>query len=154
MGQYGPIPNRTDDLSRERDANRGGREPVTKGQSIKSKPLPVVDDWHTAAKNIYVGTCNSGMAEFYEASDWAMLHMLVDNLSHLMDVRDETGKLPAMAFSAIMSSFVSLGLTEGDRRRIRIELESKQAPEEAGDATLTVISDYRAKLTKAYKKES
>ena len=65
----GPVPNRTTDLSRERDANRGGRPPITKGEL-----RPVVDvlapdeEWHPIAKHLYLSLAASGQSDFYQVA--------------------------------------------------------------------------------------
>jgi hypothetical protein len=53
MGQRGPVPNRSEDLSRDRDANRGDRPPISKGQS---RPASVPDpdpEWHRVARMLW-----------------------------------------------------------------------------------------------------
>lgn len=143
----GPIPNRSDDLSRERDAQRSGRAPIKKGTSVPSKQPPANAEWDDVARKLYDSVGESGIREFYEASDWALLYMLCDDLSYLRKTRKATGKYPGMIYQTVVSALNNLGLTEGDRRRIRIELDAE--PEQENDATLTLIDDYRARLAKA-----
>ena len=145
----GPLPNRTDDLSRERDANRNGRDPIKRGISVPSSQPPANPEWDEVATMLYNSVGESGIREFYEASDWALLYLLCDDLSYIRHQKEETGKYTALIYQTVISALNGLGLTEGDRRRIRIELDSQ--PEEEGEATLTIISDYQAKLAESFK---
>ena len=77
------------------------------------------------------------------------MYVLCDDLSYLRRQKEETGKYTALIYQTVISALNGLGLTEGDRRRIRIELDSQ--PEEEGEATLTIISDYQAKLAESFK---
>lgn len=147
MKMPGPFPMRTDDLSRAADANRKGSMPLTKGMSIPCEPLAANPKWDHIALQTYESMTKSGMAQFFEASDWAMLYLLCDELSHLRGVRETMGKTPAIIFQTVVNGLSALGMTEGERRRMRIELEEGKAEE--ADATLTVISDYRQKLNEA-----
>lgn len=144
----GPIPNRSDDLARPQyDANRKGNIPLSKGVSIPSEPLAANEDWDSVIARLYNSVHVSGISAFYEASDWAMLYLLCDELDAAKKVRTGGGKLPAIIFQTILSHLTSLGLTEGERRRMRIELEA--APDKADDASVTHISSYRKLLNDA-----
>lgn len=93
----------------------------------------------------------SGIADFYQASDYAYAHIVFSELSvyRRKGVNRETGeeypthKPSGQMFQAIMSALTSLGMTEGDRRRMRIELES---PAEESDAEILAIAEYEADL--------
>lgn len=138
----GPIPNRSGDLSRERDANRsrGDRPTLTKGVAREAK-IPGHDPkWERAVIRLYATTRTSGQADFYQSSDWSFFWIQCDLLDRVM----KSDRPSAQMVSAIMSSLASFGLTEGDRRRMRIELEAPQ--EETEDASVTAISDARKKL--------
>ena len=50
-----------------------------------------------------------------------------------------------MKLTAALNALSGLLVTEGDRRRLRIELESAHDDEEQ-DASVTAIQDYRNKL--------
>lgn len=146
----GPIPNRTSDLSRERDANRNDRTPVTKG-TLRPTSRPAPDsEWGNVALMAYNSLITSGISDFYQDSDWAYAWIVLSEL----DVYRRKGKMTdgteyashkpsGQMFAAIMSAMVSLGMTEGDRRRMRIELES---PKEESDAEVLAIAEYANEL--------
>lgn len=136
----GPVPNRSDDVSRERDVNRGDRMPITKGE-LKPVRIPHADtDWHPIARKFYDSLKTSGQSDYYQNSDWAYAFSLCDDLS----VYKKSSKRSSMMLAALMSAMTNLLVTEADRRRARIELS---APEDEGDsAAVLAIADYRAAL--------
>ena len=147
----GVIPKRTEELSRARDANRNGRPPVTHGElrevTWKFKPDP---NWHDIAKKIYEAVANSGQSDFYQDSDWAVLYSICEDISYYKTPRYYTdkktgeqyeGKRSGQMLQSIMSSLQSLLLTEGDRRRVRLELQ--KPPEEKTDLKVVGLDKYR-----------
>ena len=144
MGLRGAVPNRTEDLSRERDANRNGRPPVTKGE-LRPVTIPPPDpDWHPIARMMWDAAQSSGMVDFYQDTDFAFLYSIVDDLSRNKETAARGGRVNSQLVTAVYSAMSSLGFTEGDRRRMRIELENKT--EEGPDAAVTAINDYKATL--------
>lgn len=140
MAAHGPVPNRSDDLSRERDANRGDRMPIAKGE-LRPVRIPHADpEWHPIARKFYDSLKTSGQSDFYQNSDWAYAFSLCDDLS----LYKKSGKRSSMMFAAINTAMTNLLVTEADRRRARIELS---APEDEGEsAAVLAIADYRAAL--------
>ncbi len=140
MGRRGPINNRSDDLSRDRDANRGDQITVTKGQS-RPADIPQPDpDWHSTAKMMWEASVSSGQADFYESSDYFYLWHICEELSKYKS----TGKSSAMMLQSLNQAMERLLLTEGDRRRVRLELEN--APTGPDPAKVTIMSEYKANL--------
>lgn len=162
MARTGPIPNRSDDLSRERDANRGDRSPVSKGVALPFEWPMMNPEWNEVAMRIWKGAQESGQSAYYQASDVAMLYMMCDEITAYSEptpvfnkrtgepVIDEvTGRQVTvthrspMMLTSIMSGLSSLLLTEGERRRVRIELEAETTED---DAEVVAIDGYRAAL--------
>ena len=137
----GPVPNRSDDLSRTRDANRGDRPPITKGEL-----RPVYDvlapgeDWHEIAKELYLSAAESGQSDFYQKSDWMLWYSLCEDLSHYKKMGRRSGQLLATIYSTMTDLLVS----EGARRRVRIELTEPEP--EQDDAAVLALADYRTDL--------
>lgn len=137
----GPVPNRSDDLSRERDANRGGRPPVTKGVLLPVTEIPEPDPfWHPIATRLYESAKTSGQSAFFQDSDWALWHSICDDLSHAKSMGKRSGQL----LQTIYSTMTDLLVSEGARRRVRIELSEPEEDEE--DASVTALEDYRQSL--------
>lgn len=136
----GPVPNRSEDLARPRERKGGDAKPVTAGE-LRAVTIPRADpEWHPIARKIWDGMKTSGQADFYQNSDWAFAYSLMDDLSK----QKRSGKPSAVMFQTIYSQLASLGLTEGERRRMRIELS---APDDgAGNAELYAIEDYKNSL--------
>lgn len=168
MGQRGPIPNRDNDLARARSRKGGeAQQPATRGRLL---PVTIPDpdpDWSPVTMMAYRSLLSSGMSDFYQDSDWTYAWIVLSELDAYRspvplrrkdpetgkyeDVIDaETGevvayrKLSGQTFQAIMSALVSLGMTEGDRRRMRIELQEEKDSE--ASAELIAIDGYRQAL--------
>lgn len=150
----GPPPKRTD---QRRRANR----PVTpveiaEGASVV-KPPPTNGKWHPVAKRWFQSLRDSGQAKFYEPSDWATAYLIAEAMSRELQPQPvgttEDGKvvmasLPpkGASLSAWLRAMTSLMVTEGDRRRLRLEL---QRPDD-GDEEATSVSEldeYRRRLS-------
>lgn len=117
----GPVPNRSTDLSRDRDANRSDRPDLKKG-TMRPVEIPEPDpEWHPLAKMVYDGMKNSGQADFFQESDWAYAHVICEELSHYKSQTRRSGQM----FSSLSSAMTNMLLTEADRRRARIELEEE-----------------------------
>lgn len=97
-------------------------------------------DWHPIARKVWDSLKTSGMRDFYQNSDWAIAYSLMDDLSHYKN----SAKRSSMQLAAIMSALTALGLTEGDRRRMRVELALPA--EEQESASVTAIKDYKNRL--------
>lgn len=137
----GPVPNRTEDLARPRERKGSDIQSVTKGKA-RDVVVPRVSDreWHPIAKRVWDAAKTSGQSDFYQNSDWAILYSLCDDLSHYK----KSGNRSSVMLAAIMSGLTNLLLTEGDRRRARLELEA-EVPDEQ-DAELFAIDGYRDML--------
>lgn len=117
----GPVPNRSSDLSRERDANRSDRPDLKKG-TMRPVDIPEMDpEWHPLAKMVYQGMIDSGQADFFQASDWAYAHVVCEELSNYKS----QSRRSAQMFASLSSAMTNMLLTEADRRRARIELEEE-----------------------------
>jgi len=146
MGTRGPAP--------KRDAERAGHrsqdynaDHVTLDEPVE---IPEADStWHSKAKAWYESLVKSGQSRFYEPSDWAKAMLIADALSEYMaDVDagpafDDNGRPLSARFAnaatlkVLFSEMASLGVTESDRRRMRIEIERKR--EQTEDELADVI---------------
>lgn len=135
----GPVPNRSDDLARPRERKGGNQIPVTKGTA---RPYTIPDpdpEWHPIALMLWESLTLSGQRDFYQQSDWAFAYSICDDLSEYK----KAGRRSAQMLGTIYSAMTSLLVTEGDRRRIRIELSEE--PEE-DDSDNIVIGDLKSRL--------
>jgi hypothetical protein len=139
----GRMPNRAEDLSpaAERQRKSRGTDAITKGELLPVTHIPEADEnWHPIAVDFYESLRTSGQSAWYQDSDWMYAYSLCDDLSYYK----KSGNRSSMMLTAIMSAMSNLLVTEGDRRRVRIELT---APEpETEDAAVLAIADYKTSL--------
>jgi hypothetical protein len=150
MGTRGPIPDREEALARPRSRKGGDQQEVTHGQ-MKSVVIPEPDPtWHPIATMLWESLAQSGQADFYQQSDWAFAYSLCEDLTRYKEplTNRETGELyfkrSGQMLQAIYSAMERLLVTEGDRRRVRLELD-KPEPEKT-PASVIAIADYRQDL--------
>jgi len=156
----GPIPHRTEERRRE-NAPSDGLE-VTKAPAAAEVTIPDPDeDWHIIANDWYVSLTESGQSRFYEPSDWMTAYLLAEQISRLLKPRfvgfqqyADGGTEPVIRsipmagadVTALLRGMTSLMVTEGDRRRARLELQ-RSGEDEGPSASVTAITDARSALT-------
>jgi hypothetical protein len=134
----GPVPKRSEERTRRNKPENEGGVSLSKGERVPFRVPPVDKNWHDRAKQWYRSLSRSGMREYYELSDYEMARLLCDALT-------EYYKRPtAMMLATILQGMTSLGVTEGERRRMRIELENPKENETS--ASIVAIDTYRAQL--------
>lgn len=155
MGERGPVPKRSDQRRRTNEPER----PITKAPaSAGHATAPEADDgWHPVASAWYKSLAKSGQSTFYEPSDWATAFLIAESMSR--DLSDqfvgftdsgetlkESIPLKGASLSAYLKAMGNLLVTEGDRRRLAIELEKpKPADPDVARAAATV-TDIRTRL--------
>lgn len=151
----GQIPKRSDNRVRRNAPGSEGSTGIigiSKGEAMGGKPYPCPSAWHPVAKKWYRSLSQSGMAQFFEQSDWAQAYVIANELSVYLvsgewtdPITGETRyKRNGMILSALLNSMASLGTTEGERRRMRIELEKPKIKEVP--ASVTALDNYREAL--------
>ncbi|WP_246888002.1 phage terminase small subunit [Streptomyces sp. GESEQ-13] len=143
MGAHGPIPKRSEERRRRNKDDGPEVLQAPSGAPAELPDLPEPDpNWHPIATDWYVSLQQSGQAQFYEPSDWAVARYAAELMSRgLSSDRAPNGQYVA-ALNSVMTSLLT---TEGDRRRARIELERKK-PAQQAPASVTAIADYRASI--------
>ncbi len=151
----GPIPNRSD---QRRRTNKPEGVQVTKAEGAELVVKPDADpDWHPIAVRWFDSLKTSGQSAFYEDSDWATAYLIAESIDReLKDQpiimgagetrRIEWVKQPVSgtALAGWLKAMGSLLVTEGDRRRARLELERPTAEEVPAD--VDDLAEYRARL--------
>lgn len=137
MGSRGPVPKRSDQRVRRNKPDVA----IEKVQSIGVVPVPplMVEDPHPATEFWYESLRESAQAQFYQPSDWAFAQVLAIKLDH--ELKYARGSAQMMA--VIQSMMTDLLVTEGSRRRARIEVERAQA----GGDVLDVADMFRRRLS-------
>lgn len=133
----GPVPKRSDQVRRTN--NKGTQEKVYVEGPVEI-PEPN-EKWHPAARQLWDSLPESGQSRYYEPSDWALAYVLMEDLTHYLRSRSR----PGVKLSAILSGLTSLLVTEGDRRRVRMEIERAGHESDLPDAdpTVAIMADYR-----------
>lgn len=159
----GPIPKRSDQR-RRRNAPDPGLGEITKALGARVVPVPpAYEDWDEIALDFYESLPRSGQSQFYQPSDWALAVVISESLSRdlkpqalldqdgraVLDANDRPimRRLPLKGanLSAYLKAMQSLLVTEGDRRRLRLELQSPGAEPDQPDRPANVV-DLRDRL--------
>ena len=132
----GPIPKRSDQRIRR---NRPDVE-IETVSAIGVVPVPEFDlsDVHPLVNELFLSLKDSAQSRFYEPSDWAYAKFTL----HFADVLLKSSRPSGQLLSTVQTMLTDLLLTEGARRRVRLEVERNQS--EA--AVLDVADMYRARL--------
>lgn len=143
MGTRGPVPKHSEDRKRRNSpANDAGVEKVVVESSVDiSIPTPDAN-WHPIALRLWDSLALSGQSRFYEPSDWALAYSLMDDLTYYKFATKRSGQMLA----SIYAQMSSLLITEGDRRRVGIELARKSS-EELESAGVMEMNKWREALT-------
>lgn len=140
MGVRGPVPKRSD---QRRRANKPDVpvKAAPAGNSVYRVPSPR-PDWHPLARRWWLALAKSGQSRWYEPSDWEHAFVWADLLSRQM----WSDKPSAMMLTAWDSASSRLLVTEGDRRRVRIELDRDPGPDPDKEAGVASMRAWRDKL--------
>lgn len=168
MGKRGKLPQRG--LQRRKSRQQALDQAMTKGQIEVDNESPFEPDekWHPIAMSLYESVQHSGQSEFYTESDWAKCYMVCDQLSQNLKpqfvgfaedwkVITVGGEEQAVSYqkpiagvrpmngatmNALQSAMASLGIAEGDRRRMGIEL-ARAKPKDAEDPVAEAMKRLR-----------
>jgi hypothetical protein len=120
--------------------------------------VPVPDEtWHPIATMMYESVLRSGQVIWMEPSDWSALYLMCESISRDLnpqvvgitedgEVVKEQIPLKGASLSSYLKAMASLMMLEGDRRRLRIELERQRRIDAAaeGDGKVVDIVQRRA----------
>ena len=142
MGSRGPLPKRSEARTRTNATFEDGIA-LKKGVALPYSWPAANEEWHPVIAELYEGAQESGMIAYYQQSDVAVFRMALDLLN------DEWGKSrrSAMVMAEGFKLLKDLGLTEGERRRLHIELDTPKVQEV--DAKVLALASARDRLTKS-----
>lgn len=143
MAATGPIPKRDD----ERVRRNTPEVPTTTVTAIGAVAIPELDlerlgctEVHPLVVDIYDGLKESAQRRFFEPSDWQHARLTMYVLNDML-VTDGIGAMKLQAINGMLSDLL---VTEGDRRRVRMEIDRKPSTQ---TASVTSIADhYRQQL--------
>lgn len=140
MGTRGPVPKR----STERRRRNSPAAPIAGAPARGTPRIPAASaHWHPIAKALYQSLKDSGQSAFFEPSDWATAKLAAEATSRML----EAEKFSAMLLTAVDGMWTRLLMTEGDRRRLQIELAKPDdgAEQAEYDAKVARMATYRRK---------
>lgn len=143
MGARGPIGKKNEaKMGHRTKAELAGTEVINLDeipdellQRAGSGMIPADEKWHKVAKQWYEALAQSGQKIYYQPSDWATAYLLCESLSRdlkpqFVGISEQTGEvmmeaipLKGASLAAYLKGFTALLATEGDRRRMQMELE-------------------------------
>jgi hypothetical protein len=139
MAGIGPVPKRSESRQRRNAPIHGS----AKGVGAEIVVIPEADPlWHPIASRLWESLALSGQSKFYEPSDWALAFSVMDDLSEYK----QQSRRSAQMLASIYSQMASLLITEGDRRRVGIELARKSS-DELEDAGVMEMKKWRQQLS-------
>ena len=137
----GPVPNRSDQrVRRNKDAVEVEKVPVSGEVPVPELNIP---DAHPFVVELYESMQISAQRKYYEPSDWAYAKTTLHFLNGLL----LSSRPSAQMLAAVNSMLTQLLLTEGERRRVRIEVERSASTSQ--DATVISIADRFAEMLNA-----
>lgn len=139
MAVTGPIPKREDQRVRRNTSESGQVDKVVEIGKVTVPDLGIVDP-HPLVKSLYEGMKKSAQRKYYEPSDWEYARVVM----HFLNQQLYAGRPSAQMLAALNSMMQALLLTEGDRRRVRIEVERQLT---TGDNNVVQVADlFRQRL--------
>ena len=162
MGERGPVPKRSSQRRRRNKPDAGtGTPDITPAESGTTDPPeapPADEGWHPIATRLYESLIQSGQRQWYEPSDWAAAFLMCESISRDLlpqvvgitdegDVVRDTIPLKGASLAAYLKAFSALGVTEGDRRRARMELSRATTRDLDEDAAVVALDEWQARYS-------
>jgi hypothetical protein len=132
MNLTGPIPKRVDQLAghvakdKIESVDKVAMEGEVKQPSLRQFPNMLTQN---ITKAFWESLGQSGQAKYYEPSDWmtalTALHLLDKQLRPYEDKdgKMKVGQVSPTMVAAVWQMLTSIAVTEGERRRLRIEVD-------------------------------
>jgi hypothetical protein len=117
MGARGPVPKRSDERVR-RNKPDVEVEKVSAIGCVRAPELGFVDP-HPMTVDLFASLSVSAQARFYEPSDYEMARSVL----FFLDQQFKASRPSAQMVAALLAQLSDLLVTEGARRRVRLEVE-------------------------------
>lgn len=131
----GPIPKRSEERIRRNKVE--GLEKVQAIGAVRRPPLDMPDA-HPVTRELYLSLSESAQSRFYEPSDWQYAKFAM----HFVDNILKQSRPSAQLLASVQTMLADLLVSEGARRRVRLEVERS---EQGGDV-LDVADLFRQRL--------
>lgn len=150
----GPVPKKDAERRRRNKTDGNSAIPATvvnvDDLLVGDVDIPVpLEDWHPIARLMYDSVMRSGQVIWMEPSDWSALYLMCESISRDLnpqvvgiteegDVVKAEIPLKGASLSSYLKGMASLMMLEGDRRRLRIELERQKRIDAAAEGGTVV----------------
>lgn len=121
MGQKGPVPKRSTERIR-RNKDDVGIDTIEAIGPVATPDLGF-EDPHPLILDLYTSLSESAQSQYYEPSDWQFARFTL----HFADQLVKSGRPSAQLLAAVNQSLTDLLVSEGSRRRVRLEVERSQS---------------------------
>lgn len=131
----GPVPKRSSERGRQPYDNVIDR--VQAFGVVRKPDLGLDGDVHPIIADFWDSVGESAQSRYYEQSDWQYLRVSLYFLNRLL----KSGKPSAQMLTVVNQMLTDLLVSEGSRRRVRMEIEREQTQE-----NVVNIADYFREL--------
>lgn len=150
-GTRGPIGKRDEERVRRNTPD----QPTATISMIGTVDIPEMGDLshlgetHPLVEDMYKSIKESAAVKYYEPTDWQFARLTLYTLNQELIAAQHNGKpVGAMKLTAINQMLSALLLTEGDRRRVRLEIERDNGQKSAGEV-LSITDALKKRLEEA-----
>ena len=134
----GPVPKRQDERIR-RNKLETPIESVTAIGVVRIPDLGL-DEPHPIVVELWEGMVHSAQSKYFEPSDWAFARLTL----HFVDDLVKSNRPNGQVLATVASMLTDLLVTEGSRRKVRIEVERQEVKENVTD----IAELFRQRLAK------
>ncbi|AGR46421.1 hypothetical protein SEA_SUPERCHUNK_5 [Mycobacterium phage Superchunk] len=152
MGERGPIRKRDEERVRRNTPDN----PTETVQVIGPVQIPELGDMdylgetHPLVTEMYESIKQSAAVKYYEPTDWQFARLTLYTLNQELIAAKHLGKpIGAMKLTAINQMMSALLLTEGDRRRVRLEVERQDTSQTGGAQVVSMTDMLKQRLAAA-----
>lgn len=133
--------------------------------ALTARPVEIPDcdaSWEGITRQWWNSLARSGQSVFWEPSDWSTAYLLAEAMDRELkpqpvvtrtgeDVSVEMMTLPikGASLTALLKGFSALMVTEGDRRRLSIELERRRDAESLPEGVTSISQTRAARVNRA-----
>jgi hypothetical protein len=134
-GAMPPTPKRSSERRRT-NSPKSDTVPMT---GVVSVPVLNLDNPHPLVVELYDSLQRSGQSQWYEPSDWVRAKITCELLSRQL----WAGRVSSTMYQAIQADLAALMTCEGDRRRLRMEIERDDHSVTEDDPRVSLMQSYR-----------
>jgi hypothetical protein len=129
------LPKRSDQRVRR---NKDEALEIVEAIGVVRMPHLGLDNPHPLIVDLYLSLADSAQSRYYEPSDWQFARFAL----HFADVLLKSPRPSAQLLASVQTMLTDLLVSEGSRRRVRLEVERSQS----GGEVLDVADLFRQRL--------